>query len=94
MKPNRQAKILELIETKDIETQEQLLQELEACGFATTQATISGISRSFASSRSWGRTAATATAPCPSSSRATPRPSSTTSSASAWFPATMPRISS
>ena len=41
MKPNRQAKILELIETKDIETQEQLLQELEACGFATTQATIS-----------------------------------------------------
>jgi len=41
MKPNRQAKILELIETKDIETQEQLLTELEHCGFATTQATIS-----------------------------------------------------
>lgn len=41
MKPNRQAKILELIETKDIETQEQLLNELELCGFATTQATIS-----------------------------------------------------
>ena len=41
MKPNRQAKILELIEKKDIETQEQLLQELEACGFSTTQATIS-----------------------------------------------------
>ena len=41
MKPNRQAKILELIETKDIETQEQLLTELERCGFATTQATIS-----------------------------------------------------
>ena len=41
MKPNRQAKILELIETKDIETQEQLLNELESCGFATTQATIS-----------------------------------------------------
>ena len=41
MKPNRQAKILQLIETKRIETQEQLLQELEACGFATTQATIS-----------------------------------------------------
>lgn len=41
MKPNRQAKILELIEQKDIETQEQLLMELEACGFATTQATIS-----------------------------------------------------
>ena len=41
MKPNRQAKILELIEKKDIETQEQLLQELELCGFSTTQATIS-----------------------------------------------------
>ena len=41
MKPNRQAKILELIESKDIETQEQLLTELECCGFTTTQATIS-----------------------------------------------------
>ena len=41
MKPNRQAKILELIECKDIATQEQLLSELEACGFSTTQATIS-----------------------------------------------------
>lgn len=41
MKPNRQAKILELIEKKDIETQEQLLQELTACGISTTQATIS-----------------------------------------------------
>lgn len=41
MKPNRQAKILELIESKDIETQEQLLAELETCGFSTTQATIS-----------------------------------------------------
>ena len=41
MKMNRQAKILELIESKDIETQEQLLSELAACGFATTQATIS-----------------------------------------------------
>ena len=29
------------IEKKDIETQEQLLQELDACGFSTTQATIS-----------------------------------------------------
>ena len=41
MKPNRQAKILQLIESKDIETQEQLHNELEACGFSTTQATIS-----------------------------------------------------
>ena len=30
-----------MIECKDIETQEQLLSELEACGFSTTQATIS-----------------------------------------------------
>ena len=41
MKVNRQAKILELIETRDIETQEQLLNELESFGFSTTQATIS-----------------------------------------------------
>ncbi len=41
MKMNRQAKILELIEEKNIETQEQLLNELEKFGFATTQATIS-----------------------------------------------------
>ena len=41
MKTSRQAKILELIETRDIETQEQLLNELEAYGFTTTQATIS-----------------------------------------------------
>ena len=41
MKPKRQAKILELIKSKDIETQEQLLNELEECGFVTTQATIS-----------------------------------------------------
>ncbi len=41
MKPGRQAKILQLIESKNIETQEQLLAELEACGFVTTQATIS-----------------------------------------------------
>lgn len=41
MKMNRQSKILELIEEKNIETQEQLLTELEAFGFSTTQATIS-----------------------------------------------------
>ena len=41
MKMNRQAKILELIENKDIETQEQLLTELNLLGFSTTQATIS-----------------------------------------------------
>lgn len=41
MKMNRQAKILELIEHKEIETQEQLLAELSQLGFTTTQATIS-----------------------------------------------------
>ena len=41
MKTSRQAKILELIESKSIETQEQLLNELESFGFSTTQATIS-----------------------------------------------------
>ena len=41
MKMSRQAKILELIENKDIETQEQLLAELNLLGFSTTQATIS-----------------------------------------------------
>lgn len=41
MKVKRQAKLLELIESKEIETQEQLQQELQAYGFMTTQATIS-----------------------------------------------------
>ena len=41
MKPNRQAKILELIENKDIETQEQLLARLQERGIVSTQATIS-----------------------------------------------------
>lgn len=41
MKSNRQNKILALIADHDIETQEQLLDELKACGFPVTQATIS-----------------------------------------------------
>ena len=41
MKNQRQAKILEIISTKDIETHEQLLQELQEAGFYSTQATIS-----------------------------------------------------
>ena len=41
MKSNRQSKILELINDHDIETQEQLLSDLMACGFQATQATIS-----------------------------------------------------
>lgn len=41
MKNQRQTKILEIISTKDIETQEQLLHELQQAGFYSTQATIS-----------------------------------------------------
>lgn len=41
MKRQRQAKILEIISNKNIETQEQLLAELQAEGFHSTQATIS-----------------------------------------------------
>ena len=41
MKSQRQAKILEIIANKNIETQEQLLAELQAEGFRGTQATIS-----------------------------------------------------
>ena len=41
MKTQRQAKIMEIISTRDIETQEQLLQSLQEAGFNSTQATIS-----------------------------------------------------
>lgn len=41
MKTQRQAKILEIVTTRDVETQEQLLQELQDAGFYSTQATIS-----------------------------------------------------
>ena len=41
MKAQRQTKILEIIASKDIETQEQLLEELRQAGFRSTQATIS-----------------------------------------------------
>lgn len=41
MKTNRQKKILELISEKSIETQEQLLKELQDSGYKSTQATIS-----------------------------------------------------
>jgi transcriptional regulator of arginine metabolism len=41
VKAKRQAKIMEIISTQNIETQEQLLQELNAEGFTSTQATIS-----------------------------------------------------
>lgn len=41
MKSQRQAKILEIISNKNVETQEQLLQELQEAGFRGTQATVS-----------------------------------------------------
>ena len=41
MKSQRQAKILEIISNKNVETQEQLLIELQNEGFRGTQATIS-----------------------------------------------------
>lgn len=41
MKTTRQAKILELIQKKDVETQEELSAYLEKEGFQVTQATVS-----------------------------------------------------
>jgi len=41
MKTKRQAKIMEIISTRNVETQEQLLQLLQEEGFRGTQATIS-----------------------------------------------------
>ncbi len=41
MKSQRQAKILEIISNRNVETQEQLLGELNNAGFRSTQATIS-----------------------------------------------------
>ena len=41
MKTKRQAKILEIVSTRDVETQEQLLEALQDAGFYSTQATIS-----------------------------------------------------
>lgn len=41
MKVARHAKILELIENKEIETQEELAEELKKSGFNITQATVS-----------------------------------------------------
>ena len=41
MKSQRQAKILEIIANKNVETQEQLLAQLQEAGFTSTQATIS-----------------------------------------------------
>ena len=41
MKSQRQAKIMEIISNRNVETQEQLLDQLKQAGFHSTQATIS-----------------------------------------------------
>ena len=41
MKNLRQAEILNIVQSVDIETQEQMLEELKARGISATQATIS-----------------------------------------------------
>ncbi len=41
LKTQRQAKIMQIISTRNVETQEQLLEELKKAGFLSTQATIS-----------------------------------------------------
>lgn len=41
MKTQRQAKIMEIISTRNVETQEQLLEALQQAGYRSTQATIS-----------------------------------------------------
>ena len=41
MKTQRQTKIMEIISSRDVETQEQLLEALRQAGFHSTQATIS-----------------------------------------------------
>ena len=41
MKSQRQAKIMEIISNRNVETQEQLLEQLQKAGFHSTQATIS-----------------------------------------------------
>ncbi len=41
MKSQRQAKIMEIVSTRNVETQEQLLEALSEAGFHSTQATIS-----------------------------------------------------
>lgn len=41
MKTQRQAKIIEIVSTRDVDTQEQLLELLHEAGFNSTQATIS-----------------------------------------------------
>lgn len=41
MKSKRQSKILEIIQNRKVETQEDLMRALQDCGFSVTQATVS-----------------------------------------------------
>ncbi len=41
MKRGRQEKLVKLIQTKEISTQDELIEELRACGYNVTQATVS-----------------------------------------------------
>lgn len=41
MKTKRQSKILEIIQNRKVETQEDLMNALQECGFSVTQATVS-----------------------------------------------------
>ena len=41
MKSARQEKIIEIISSRDVETQSQLIEELSTCGIRSTQATLS-----------------------------------------------------
>lgn len=41
MKRGRQEKLVKLIQTKEIGTQDELIEELRACGYNVTQATVS-----------------------------------------------------
>ena len=43
MKNDRQKKIIELVENRCIETQEQLLDQLRQCGFHSTRATVKSL---------------------------------------------------
>ena len=47
MKGKRQEKILEIIRTNDIETQEELTKKLSEAGFSSTQGTVSRDIREF-----------------------------------------------
>ena len=59
MKSQRQAKIMEIIASRNVETQEQLLQELQQAGFRSTQATISRDIKELTSFGTYRYTAAT-----------------------------------